>query len=160
MIHLAEWLDTPWLAHVKPWVGLFCLALVLSYWNWKAAVLFCCGILVARLSVHFLPQPIVGVIVGYGLLAAASVFFVDAIAGLVFAVISLLAIVQAFMPVSVLVGEFALIVGMIVCAYDGGSGGLYRRDFSELEGYPDNGRGRLAYHLHRLAMPRLPVEKD
>ena len=153
MIHLAEWLNIPWLAHVKPWVGLFCLALLLSYWNWKAAVLFCCGIMAARLSVHFLPQPIVGVIVSYSLLAAVSAFFVDVVAGLVFAVISLLTVVQLFVPAFVMFAEVALIVGMIACAYDGGSGGIYW-------GADPRNAGRLAHRIPMLALHRLPVEKD
>lgn len=153
MIYLAEWLGIPWLAHVKPWVGLFCLALALSYWNWKAAALFCCGIIIARLSVNYLSQPVVGVIVGYGLLAAVSAFFVDVIAGLVFAVISLLAFVQFFVPAFVMFSEVALIVGMIACAYDGGSGGIYR-------GVDSGNAGRLADHLPVLALHRVSVEED
>lgn len=125
----------------------------MGFWNWKAALLFCSGILIARLCVHFLPQPIVGVIVGYGLLAAVSAFFVDVIAGLVFAVISLLTVVQLFVPPFVGFVEITLIAGMVTCLYDGGSGGIYR-------GSDTLNSGRLAAYIPVLAVHRDPVAKD
>ena len=146
MIYAAELLGMPWLAHVKPWAGLFFVALISSYWNWKAALAFMACIFVARFSVHYLPQPIVGIKVGYSIAAAACLFFWDWKAGAVLAGISLLAIVRFWVPAFVIVSEVAFVAGVIWCGWSGGSGGLYEHPIaSRRSGRADPAYSRPTY---------------
>ena len=136
MIYAAEYLNMPWLAHVKPWAGLFLFALASSYWNWKAALAFMTCIFIARFSVGYLPQPIVGITLGYSCAAAACVFFWDWKAGVVLAVISLLAVVRFWVPAFVIVSEVAFIAGVVWCGWSGGSGGILEHNPTSRSGGP------------------------
>lgn len=128
MIYAAEYFGKPWLASVPPWALLLLLVAASCYWNWRAGLAFALGILVARLSAQFLPQPEVGVIVGYSAVAFIALFFLDSRAAFFLAALSVLAIVRFWVPAFVLVSELVLVVGVIFCGWAGGSGGLFWHD--------------------------------
>jgi len=125
---------------VTVWPYLLAGCGITAFWNWRAALMLALAIGVGQATTRLnLSQA--HLLAGYTLLAVVATLFVDLYSGFVMAAFGLVIGAHIFGLIGhlpkVITGEIMLVAGMLLCGFNGPSGGLWTSDNT----IPDDRRG-------------------